>query len=215
MDMTDEIKLKGGKHQLKCSDQSLWASALIPTEPGHRNIELNLSSKWLEWLANRSMVGRPHCATIFWKTTAFRVQSQGSSRWVRPSAILFWSRETHVGSRVMSCSIVSDIIWVQCHSIASVLPWPITLTTLELSVKIWTDLCLLMSKRDYFNLMWRGASMLPNFAFLSFLIQFNIWSAVARNDQLGCKQSILQWGDTKCMYLMSSVWNTWTQVLEV
>ena len=161
------------------------------------------------------MVGRPHCATVFWKTTAFRVQSQGSSRWVRPSAILFWSRETHVGSRVMSCSIVSDIIWVQCHSIASVLPWPITLTTLELSVKIWTDLCLLMSKRDYFNLMWRGASMLPNFAFLSFLIQFNIWSAVARNDQLGCKQSILQWGDTKCMYLMSSVWNTWTQVLEV
>ena len=44
MDKTDGMKLKGGK-QLKCSDQSLWASALIPTEPGHRNIELNLSSK--------------------------------------------------------------------------------------------------------------------------------------------------------------------------
>jgi len=50
--MTDGIKLKGGKHQLKCSDQSLWASALIPTEPGHRNIELNLSSRYWSGLQN-------------------------------------------------------------------------------------------------------------------------------------------------------------------
>ena len=46
-----------------------------------------------------------------------------------------------MGSRVISCSIVSEIIQsTMLFKRKSVLPWPITLTTL--------DLCLMMSKKD-------------------------------------------------------------------